>query len=151
MPRTPDWTIPALLALLLVPWSVQVFSGRDATFVFAWGLLNTNPLQVTNLYEFLFVYTMGLPEYIYSWPLSVVLYVFAVGFAVVAPIVGYEDRRVVAGLLATAGVAQLSFAQGFSFQPGRTAWPVGTVLMLGIAAYIYGIGRNTERDRSSEN
>ncbi|SFR46889.1 TIGR04206 family protein [Halogeometricum limi] len=141
MSRTPDWTVPALLSLLAVPWSVQVFTGRDATFVFAWGLLNTNPLQVTTLYDFLFVYTMGLPDYIYSWPLSVVVYLSALAFAVVGPRVGYVDRRVVAGLLAVAGVLQLTLAQGFSVQPNRTAWPLGTVVMFGVAAYVYGVGR----------
>lgn len=141
MSRTPDWTVPALLALLLVPWSVQVFSGRDATLVFAWGLVNTNPLGVTTLTDFLFVYTAGLPDYINSWPLSVALYLLALGFAVVGPRVGYDDRRVVAGLLAVAGVAQLSLARGFSVQPGRMAWPVGTLLLFGVAAYVYGVGR----------
>lgn len=125
---------------------MQVFAGGGATYVFAWGLLDTSPLRVTTLAEFLFVYTSGLPEYIYSWPLSVATYALAVVVAVVGPVAGYRDRRLVAGLLVVAGVAQLSLAQGFSVQPGRTAWPVGTVLAFGVAAYVYLSRRRDGRD-----
>ncbi|MFD1684772.1 TIGR04206 family protein [Halobellus litoreus] len=130
-------TVLLLLALLFVPWSVQVFSGRDATFVFAWGLLNTNPPSVTTLYEFLFVYTRGLPEYILAWPLSTVLYGGALVSAVSGWLVGWEDPRVTGGLLAVAAVAQLQLAWGFSLQPTRTAWPVGALALLSVAWWCY--------------
>ena len=127
----------ALLGLLAVPWSVQVFSGRDATLLFAWGLVNTNPPMVTTLTEFLFVYTRGLPEYILAWPLSVGLYVAALGSAGVGRWTGREDPRVTAGLLALAAVAQAQLAWGFSLQPTRVAWPVGSVALLVVAAGYY--------------
>jgi uncharacterized protein (TIGR04206 family) len=133
--RTPGRTVPALLALLAVPWSVQTYANGPATFVFPWGLVGTTPFGATTLPAFLFVHTDGLPEFILSWPLSVAMYVLAVGFAVVAPALGYDDPRVVAGLLVVAGVAQFSFAWGFSIQPGRTAWPVGTAV-LWLAAWL---------------
>lgn len=141
----PSLTVPFLLCLLAVPWSVQTFVGGSPTLVFPWGLLNLDPFSVTTLSDFLFVYTAGLPDYIYAWPLSVFLYLSALGVAAVAPALSYEDGRVVAGLLAAAGVAQLSLARGFSVQPGRTAWPVGTVLLLAVAAYVYLGGSNGAR------
>jgi uncharacterized protein (TIGR04206 family) len=116
---------------------VQTFVGRTPTLVFPWGLLNLDPFGVTTVSDFLFVYTAGLPDYIYAWPLSVLLYLLAVGFAAAGPTLGFEDGRVVAGLLGAAAVAQLTLARGFSVQPGRTAWPVGTALLLAVAAYVY--------------
>ncbi|MFD1599559.1 TIGR04206 family protein [Halobellus rarus] len=130
-------TVVLLLALLFVPWSVQVFSGRDATFLFAWGLLNTNPPSVTTLPDFLFVYTRGLPEYILAWPLSVVLYVLAFASAASGWLLGREDPRVTGGLLVVAAVAQLQLAWGFALQPTRTAWPVGSVALLAVAWWCY--------------
>ena len=129
-----------LLGLLAVPWSVQVFSGRDATLLFAWGLVNTNPLMVTTLPEFLFLYTQGLPEYILAWPLSVGLYTAALVSAGVGWWTGREDRRVTAGLLVVAAVAQAQLAWGFSVQPSRAAWPVGSVALVAAAAAYYWMG-----------
>jgi uncharacterized protein (TIGR04206 family) len=125
------------LGLLAVPWSVQVFSGRDATLLFAWGLVNTNPLMVTTLPEFLFLYTRGLPEYILAWPLSAGLYAAALASAGVGWWTGREDRRVTAGLLVVAAVAQAQLAWGFSIQPNRVAWPVGSAALLAVAAAHY--------------
>ena len=127
--------LAVVLAPLLFPWSVQVFSRADATLLFPWGLVNTNPLGVTDLYSFLFVYTAGLPDYI----LAVALYlvgVASVGGGLLAG-VGYEDRRVTAAALACAAVAQLSLAWGFSVQPYRTAWPTGTLVLLVAALALY--------------
>ena len=127
----------ALLGLLAVPWSVQVFSGRDATLVFAWGLVNTNPPMVTTLPEFLFLYTRGLPEYILAWPLSVGVYAAALASAAIGWRTGREDRRVTAGLLVVAAVAQAQLAWGFSVQPNRVAWPVGSAALVAVAAVYY--------------
>jgi uncharacterized protein (TIGR04206 family) len=118
-----------VLVPLLLPWSVQVFSRADATLLFPWGLVNTNPPQVTNLYEFLFVYTAGLPDFILAWPLSVGCYLVGVASVGAGAAAGREDRRVTAAALAAAGVAQLSLAWGFSVQPYRTAWPTGTLVL----------------------
>jgi uncharacterized protein (TIGR04206 family) len=126
-----------VVGLLAVPWSVQVFSGRDATLLFAWGLVNTNPPMVTTLPEFLFLYTMGLPEYILAWPLSVGLYAAAIASAGVGWWTGREDPRVTAGLLLVAAVAQAQLAWGFSIQPNRVAWPVGSAALVAVAAAYY--------------
>lgn len=126
-----------VLAPLLLPWSVQVFSRADVTLLFPWGLVNTNPLGVTDLYSFLFVYTAGLPDFILAWPLSVALYLVGVASVAAGVVVGgaYEDRRVTGAALALAGLSQLSLAVGFSVQPYRTAWPTGTLVLL-VAAFV---------------
>jgi len=117
-----------MLALLAVPWSVQTFAGtRPPGFVFAWGLVNVDPFSVTFIWDFLFRYTMGLPDYILAWPLSVGCYLLALTSAAGGDAVGREDPRLTAGLLAAAGVAQLTLARGFSVQPDRAGWPLGTL------------------------
>lgn len=124
---------------LVFPWSVQVFTRADATLLFPWGLVNTTPPTVTDLYSFLFVYTAGLPDYILAWPLSVALYLVAVASVAAGVLVGRadEDRRVTAAALAFAGLTQLSLAVGFSVQPYRTAWPTGTLVLVVVAAVLY--------------
>jgi uncharacterized protein (TIGR04206 family) len=125
-----------VLLLAVVPWSVQTFARGDVTFVFAWGLLNTNPVNVTTLSAFV-RYTQGLPEYILVWPVGVTCYLVAVASAVVGVVAGREDRRLTAAALVLAGVTQLELARGFSVQPGRVAWPLGTVLLWAVAGYVY--------------
>ena len=127
----------AFVLALAVPWSVQVFTGRDATLLFAWGLVNTNPYTVVTLPEFLFVYTQGLPGYIRAWPLSVGLYVLAAGSAAVGWQLRREDPRVTAGLLVCAAVLQAQLAWGFSLQPNRVAWPIGSAVLVAVAAIHY--------------
>lgn len=125
--------LAALLALLAVPWSLQTFGVGDVTFLFPWGLLNTGPLRVTDLHAFLFEHTAGLPGFVLAWPVSVLLYATAVGSAALGAVGGREDPRVTGGLLVLAGVAQLSVAWGFSVQPGRIAYPTGTLALWGAA------------------
>jgi len=129
-----------VVSLLAVPWSVQTFAGGHApTFVFAWGLVNVAPASVTFLWDFLAL-TMGLPGYVQAWPLSVACYVAALASAL-ASRWDREDPRVTAGLLAAAGVAQLTLARGFSVQPGRTAWPLGTLACWVVAGWVYADAR----------
>jgi uncharacterized protein (TIGR04206 family) len=139
--------LPALafVVALAVPWSVQVFTGRDATLLFAWGLVNTNPYTLVTLPEFLFVYTRGLPGFILAWPLSVGLYALAAGSAVVGWRFRRADPRVTAGLLVCAAVLQVQLAWGFSVQPNRVAWPVGSIVLVAVAAVHY--RATTERPR----
>jgi uncharacterized protein (TIGR04206 family) len=129
--------VAAVLSLSLVPWSIQVYGGGDVTLLFAWGLVNVSPPGVTTLYHFLFVHTMGLPDYILAWPLSVAVYLGALGSAVAGWRRGREDPRVTGGLLVVAGVAQFSVAQGFSLQPNRYAIPLGALAMWAVAWWAY--------------
>jgi uncharacterized protein (TIGR04206 family) len=134
---TPRRRLVAVLALLCVPWSVLTFAAGDVTLLFAWGLVDPGSAGVTSLYHFLFVHTAGLPAFILAWPLSVALYLLAVGSASGAAVVGREDPRVTGGLLVLAGVTQVSLARGFSVQPGRSAWPVGALALAAVAWWVY--------------
>ncbi|MFB6280768.1 MAG: TIGR04206 family protein [Haloferacaceae archaeon] len=127
----------ALLALAAVPWSIQRFAAGGVTLLFPWGLVTTRPPTVTTLYEFLFVYTTGLPEFILAWPLSVGLYALALASGAAGLLVGREDPRVTGGLLVAAGIAQVTVASGFSVQPGRAAYPVGTAALWAVAWRVY--------------
>lgn len=136
--RTDRAALVVLLLLLALPWSVQTFTrGGGTTFVFAWGLFNSQPPNATFIWDFFFVYTRGLPGYIYAWPVSVACYVGAVTSGTLGLLFGREDPRVTGGLLVVAAVAQLSLARGFSVQPYRTAWPLGTLAFLVVAWWLY--------------
>ncbi|MFB6121030.1 MAG: TIGR04206 family protein [Halobacteriaceae archaeon] len=124
----------AVAALAAVPWSVQTYASGAVSVVFAWGLLGLDPLSVTTLPGFLDA-TSGLPAYIESWPLSVGLWLTALASATVGALTDHDDARVTAGLLAVAGGAALDVSTGFSVQPGRTAYPTGTVALWAVAAW----------------
>ena len=128
--------LAVLLAPLALPWNVAVVETGYVTLVFPWGLATPGPLSVTTLYDYLFVYTSGLPAFLRAWPASVGLYLLALCFAAAGAVTEFDDRRVTAGLLALAGAAHVSLAAGFATQPGRYAVPTGTVV-LGAAAWWY--------------
>ena len=131
---TPRQRLLAVVALAAVPWSVLTYPGGVA-FLFPWGLLNLDPPGVTPLYDYLFRYTAGLPDYILAWPVSVGCYLLALASVAVGVAAGREDVRVTAGLLVLAGLAHLSVASGFAVQPGRTGYPAGTVALWAVAAW----------------
>ncbi|KAB1192039.1 TIGR04206 family protein [Haloferax sp. MBLA0076] len=137
-----------LLVLVVgaVPWSVQTFSSGAATLLFSWGLVTPSTVSLTTITDFLFRFTMGLPDYILLWPLSVVFYLVALVNVLSGVLFGREDIRLTAASLVLAGVTQLELARGFSVQPDRTAWPVGTVLLWAVAGYLYWSHR-AETDR----
>jgi len=113
----------ALVAVPIAPWTVL----GAGDFVFAWGLATVDPLHVTTLPDYLFVYTAGLPARLLAWPIAVLLYLLAVASAVLGT-TGREDRRVTGGLLVLAGASHLRFSLGLS-RPGLLAVPTGTVLL----------------------
>jgi len=124
----------AVLALAALPWSVQTYASGHVTFVFAWGLLGLDPLSVTTLPDFLDA-AGALPDYIESWPLSVGLWLAAVASATLGAVTDRGDARVTAGLLIVAGAVAIDLSTGFSVQPGRTAYPTGTVGLWAVAAW----------------
>lgn len=141
----PSTRLFAVLAPAVVPWSFQWYTTGGATLVFAWGLVTTDPVHFTTLFNFLFRYTRGLPPFILAWPLGVGCYLVAVISAGTGRVTGFEDVRLTAAALALAGLTQLELARGFSVQPGRTAWPVGTVVLWAVAGYVYWSGRSDGR------
>ncbi|UPV73243.1 TIGR04206 family protein [Halorussus limi] len=115
----------ALLALAALPWTVLA----SGDLVFAWGLASLDPIHVTILWDYLLVYTRGLPNRLLAWPVAVLLYLLAVGNALLGTLEpNWEDRRVTGGLLALAGISDLWFALGMA-RPGLLAVPVGSVLL----------------------
>jgi uncharacterized protein (TIGR04206 family) len=132
------WTGPVgVLVLLVVPLSVQVYPDSTSA-VFLWGLANLDPPSVTPLTAFLFRYTAGLPGYITAWPLAVALWVMALLSTLVGAVTGREDPRITAGLLVLAGATAVPVSTGFAVQPGRVAYPVGTLALWGVAAWYWG-------------
>ncbi|MFC4549222.1 MULTISPECIES: TIGR04206 family protein [Halorussus] len=131
--RTSIFALLATLALLFVPWTI--LGGRD--FVFLWGLATLDPVHVTTITDYLFVYTAGLPRRLLAWPVSSLLYLLAVGSAAGGLLVGREDRRVTAGLLVLSGVSHLWFALGMVRRSTLVAIPLGTVLVWAVAWWFY--------------
>jgi len=125
-----------LLSPLVVPWTVLVYTGGYG-FVFAWGLVSVGPLAVTTLPDYLFVLTDGLPNYLLSWPISVLLYGLSLASAGVGTLTDREDVRVTAGLLALAGVSHLWFSLGVGSRTGEVAVPVGTPLLWAVAWFVF--------------
>jgi uncharacterized protein (TIGR04206 family) len=135
--RTDRASFVVLLLLLAVPWSIQSFSGGETVFVFAWGLFTAQPSNATYIWDFFFRYTQGLPGYIYAWPVSVFCYGGAVASGFGGLVFDREDPRVTGGLLVAAAGAQRSLARGFSVQPSRTAWPLGSLAFVVVAWLLY--------------
>ncbi|MFW5963276.1 MAG: TIGR04206 family protein [Natronomonas sp.] len=99
----------AVFAVGLLPWTVLLVG--ETTFVFAFGLVSLDPLHLTNVYEFLFVYTDALPRRLQAWPAGILLYAGALASAT-AGLRGFEDPRLTGGLLAFAGVAHAQVSYG---------------------------------------
>jgi len=131
MKNTPRGRFLLVLALAVLPWTVVSARGI-VTFLHPLGLLNLTPPHLVFLPEYLLVYTRGLPDYILAWPVGVLLYLGALASAA-GGLVGREDRRVTAGLLALVGLTQLSVAAGFSRRFGYVAVPLVTVAAAAIA------------------
>ncbi len=121
--------LAAYLALGVLPWSV-VLAGDYATLVWPFGLVDPARLTVTDPYSYLFVYTRGLPGYLFAWPLGVGLYLGALVSVLVGELTGYEDRRVTAGLLVLVALTHTTFTWGLTTRPGYVAVPLVSVAVL---------------------
>jgi uncharacterized protein (TIGR04206 family) len=129
--------LAAALALLFLPWSVQMYESGFVTLLFAWGSTTPAVGSVTTLPDFLLRFTAGLPGWMYAWPISTALYAMALLSGALGVRSGREDVRLTGGLLALAGVGVLWVSWGFSFQPGRIALPTGTAALWGVAWWFY--------------
>ncbi|MFP4625581.1 MAG: TIGR04206 family protein [Natronomonas sp.] len=134
VPLPPGWRLCLLLVAGVVPWIV-VLGGGGVSFVHAFGILTLDPTTLTNLYEYLFVLTDGLPRRLQVWPASVLLYSAAVASAF-GGILGREDPRLTAGLLVFAGIAQVHLAYGL-VRVGVTVVPVAPIVLWGIVWWAY--------------
>ncbi|MFC6732354.1 MULTISPECIES: TIGR04206 family protein [unclassified Haladaptatus] len=126
----------ALLAVGLLPWTVILLNGQF-TLVFSFGLVNTNPLHLTNLYDYLTRFTLGLPRSLQAWPASTLLYLGALVSAATG-FLGREDRRLTGGLLVFAGGAQFYLTIGLIASLGNRVFPLGMVALWTVAWWFYG-------------
>lgn len=113
-----------------VPWTVLMYPD-GVRFVFAWGLVNPQPLHVTTVVEY-FASTQGLPRRLLAWPIAGVLYACAlasIGFGLAYR----EDRELTAGLLGLAGVSNGWFALGLLARSNATVLPIALVVLVGAA------------------
>ncbi len=132
-------SLAAVLLLLVVPWTVVQYGGGDVDFLFLWGLVNSSPWHLTDLFAYLTVYTAGfesLPPRLQAWPAGSGLYLLAVGSAALAALSDRGDPRLTAGLLALAALVHLRVTAGLS-RVGEQPLPVGALLALGVAWWVY--------------
>ena len=132
----PQRRLLTLLALGLVPWTVVVEG--DVTLLFLFGLVNADPLHLTPLDDYLrFVRGFAaLPEHLQAWPVSVGCYLAALASAL-GGVAWREDPRVTGGLVVLVGLSHAGVAIGLSRGIGRIALPIGPVLALGVAWWLY--------------
>ncbi len=126
--------LAVLCSLSLLPWVVIVYPG-EVDLVFGWGLLNSSPVHLVHLYDYLFVHTLGpaaLPPHLLAWPLSVSFYLAALCSGGLS-LVDREDRRLTACLVLVAALSNLRMWWGLS-TTGLTAVPLGAI---GMVAYTW--------------
>ncbi|WEL21384.1 TIGR04206 family protein [Halorhabdus sp. BNX81] len=130
------WTrLLAVLALLVVPWTV-LLSGGYVTLVMPWGLFDPFGPYVTLLPEYLTATGSGPPPFLSAWPLGVGIYMLAVG-GVTLELFDRGDPRVTAGLLVLVGVTQLTVSWGFFRRGGYVVVPLGTLVAWTLVWWFY--------------
>ena len=137
---SPRRRLAAVACLGLLPWTVVLLDG-EASLVFGFGLVNTNPPMLVNIYEYLFVHTGRLPQRLQAWPAGTVLHAGALASAV-GGLRGLEDARLTGGLLAFAGLAHAQVAYGlhraFTGPGGAVAVvPLGSLATWAVAYWYY--------------
>jgi len=132
------WKLVAVLALGLLPWTV-VLHPAGVDLLFLWGLVNSNPWHLTDLFTYLTVYTAGfrsLPARLQAWPVATGLYALAVASATLSVVADRDDPRLTAGLLVLAGLVHLQVTVGLD-RVGERSLPVGAVLAFGVAWIVH--------------
>lgn len=122
----------AVLSPVAVPW-VVVWT-TSATLVFPWGMVTVESWHVTSLPGYLSA-TVGLPRHLQVWPLGVLCYGLAITWAAGERF--GADQRVTAGLLALAAITAAWLASGLGIEPNRTAFPLGSILLVLLALWAY--------------
>ncbi|MCT9097007.1 TIGR04206 family protein [Haloarchaeobius sp. HME9146] len=131
--------IGAILLVVLTPWTAVLANG-EFTLVFPWALVDPEPLHVTFLHDYLFRFTGGfasLPPFLQAWPLATLALGAALAAALVAAATGHEDPRLTGGLLALSGITSFRLAFGFLARPNQTAIPVGGLVAIVLAWWVY--------------
>jgi len=136
---SPRRRLAVVLLATLLPWTVVLF-GDEATFVFSFGLVNTNPPRLVNLYDYLFVFTDGLPRRLQAWPAGFFLHAGALASASTG-LRDAEDPRLTGGLLLFAGFAHAQVAAGlyrtYGGAAGPLVLPVGALVAWAVVWWYY--------------
>jgi uncharacterized protein (TIGR04206 family) len=132
---TPGRRLLALLAVAVVPWTV-VFIGNEVTLLFPFGVFNSNPPQLMDLYTLL-SFGWRLPRNPELVPLSYTFYALALVSVAVGAVRDAEPERLTAGLLVLAGVTHVGVAYSVAYRLQWTPVPVGSLLLLAAAWWFY--------------
>ncbi|PSP79913.1 TIGR04206 family protein [Halobacteriales archaeon QS_4_69_225] len=135
---SPGRRLAAVASLGLLPWTVILLDG-EASLVFGFGLVNTNPPTLVNIYDYLFVHTGRLPRRLQAWPAGTVLHAGALASAV-GGLRSFEDPRLTGGLLVFAGLAHAQVAYGLHRAYGTSpamVLPVGVLTTWAVAWWFY--------------
>jgi uncharacterized protein (TIGR04206 family) len=109
---------------------IQLLDGSPLGLRFVWGMASLEPLAVSTLLAYL---PVSRAPIVFDWLLSAGFFGLAVVATLAGALLDRSDARLAAGLLALAGVANLSVTWTFSTQPGRLALPVGTLALWFVA------------------
>ena len=137
---SPGRRLVAVASLGLLPWTVILLDG-EASLVFGFGLVNTNPPMLVNVYDYLFVHTGRLPRRLQAWPAGIVLHAGALASAA-GGLRSFEDPRLTGGLLVFAGLAHAQVAYGlhraFTGPGGAVAVvPLGSLATWAVVYWCY--------------
>lgn len=128
----PRVRLAVVLVVGLVPWSVQRFTTGELFLRFAWGGVSFRPALTARL---LWGYPPGVPL-VSRWLIATGCWVAALVSAI-AGVADREDRRLTAGLLVIAGLANALVAVEFGVQPARVGYPVGSVVAVAAAGWLW--------------
>lgn len=124
-----------VVALGLIPWAV-ITSPGTVTLVFPFGLMDVASGHLILVHEYLRFSGGQVAPFLRAWPIGVVLYAGALSSAV-GGVFGFEDARLTGGLLVVMAVSQLPVLAGISRRIGYLALPVGIVLAVVVAWWVY--------------
>ncbi len=130
--ENPRLRLAVVLVVGVVPWSVQRFTTGELFVRFVWGGLSFRPAVVA---QPLWAYPPAAPL-VSRWLVAAGCWVGAV-VSVAAGLFDREDRRLTAGLLVVAAVANASVAVVFGVQPTRVGYPLGSLAAVFAATVLW--------------
>lgn len=128
-----------VVALGLLPWTV-ITSPGTATLVFPFGLLDVTSGHLVRIDEYLRFTGGQVAPFLRAWPIGVVLYGGTL-LSAVSGVFGRENARLTSGLLVVTAVSQLPLLASVSRRMGYLGLPVGIVLMVVVAWWLWPLMR----------
>ncbi|UPM42462.1 TIGR04206 family protein [Halocatena salina] len=131
----PRQRVMVVVVLGVLPWTV-ITAPQSVTLVFPFGLVGVESGHLVLVHEYLRFTGGQVAPFLRAWPIGVVLYAGALVSAV-GGVFGIEDVRLTTGLLVVTAVSQLPLLAGGTRRMGYLALPVGVVLMVVVAWWVY--------------